>query len=160
MIALLAISLGCTLAYLCLSAAASGGIPVSLSATYYTLGKKGWLFQTALWTVSFTLLPVWIKTASDRYGWMAFLSCASLAFVASAPCFRMKLEGTVHYISAAVCCVCAVGWQIVEGVWDSLLLFGMPGLMLTLRDRSKWCWWTECAVIGSLYASLIREWIV
>lgn len=160
MIVLLTISLGCAFACLCLSVAASGGIPDSLSSTYYALGRKGWLFQMALWAVSFTLLPVWMETASDRYGWMVFLSCASLSFVASAPCFRMELEGKVHYVSAAVCCVCAIGWQIMEGVWDTLLLFGMLGFMLTLSDRSKWCWWTECAVVVSLYANLVREWIV
>lgn len=131
-------------------------IPESISAIYYALGMRGWLFQLCMASVSLTLLPVWLSVSSEHTQWMAFLSCASLLFVAAAPSFRLEMEGRVHYCSAVVCCVCAVLWQILEGLWDVTLWFAFIGGMLTLTGRSKWCFWLECAVIASVYVNLWR----
>lgn len=92
--------------------------PESISATYYMLGKRGWIFQTVMILVGFLLMPAWISIAKEQHIFLAFLSCASLMFVAAAPAFRLELEGKVHYASAAVCCTCAVFWQILEGMWN------------------------------------------
>lgn len=143
-------------AYLCLSVGVCRGIPVSLSYTYYELGGKGWLFQAVMSVVAITLLPVWISVSSEPLRFLVFLSCASLLFVAAAPSFRLEPEGKVHYISAAVCCICSTLWQILEGVWDVTLYFAASALVFCLHDTVKWCWWVECAVIGSLLANLWR----
>lgn len=160
MTTLLALSAALALALLITSVSEAGGVPVSLSATYYEMEEDGWLFQLLLAAAAASLLPVWLVHSGDGHEWMAFLACASLLFVAAAPAFRLELQGRVHYTAAAVCCVCAAWWQIAEGVWDTLLFFTFIGLMLTLRDRSKWCWWLECAVTGSVYLNLLRETIV
>lgn len=156
MLILYSISAVSALAYLCLSVGVCRGIPVSLSSTYYELGGKGWLFQAVMSVVAFTLLPVWISVSSEPLRFLAFLSCASLLFVAAAPSFRLELEGKVHYFSAAVCCICSTLWQILEGVWDVMLVFAVSALALFIYDTVKWCWWLECAVIGSLLANLCR----
>lgn len=160
MTTLLVLSAALALALFILSVSKAGGVPVSLSSTYYALEDKGWLFQLLLASTSASLLPVWISFSTPGHEWMVFLSCASLLFVAAAPAFKMELQGKVHYTAAAVCCVCASWWQIAEGVWDTLLFLAFIGIMLVLRDRSKWCWWLECAVTGSVYLNLIREVIV
>ena len=156
MLLLLSISVVSALAYLCLSVGVCGGIPVSLSATYYELGRRGYLFQVFMCVVACTLYPVWMAASSASLQCLPFLSCASLLFVAAAPSFRMKLEGKVHYTAAAVCCTCAVLWQICEELWDVTLWCGVIGLMLTLQDRRNWCWWMECAVLASVYLNLFR----
>lgn len=132
------------------------GIPESLSATYYSLGKHGWVFQLVMFLLGFLLFLVWSQLGSDNHTFLAFLSCASLLFVAAAPAFRVSLDGAVHYTSAVICCVCAMLWQILEGLWDVTLWFGFIGGMLTIMWRDKWCWWVECAVVGSVFANLWR----
>lgn len=133
-----------------------GGIPESLSSTYYALGKRGWVFQLVMAAVAFLLAVVWLPLCEEGYEWTAFLSCASLLFVAVAPAFRLSLEGAVHYTSAVVCCVCAVLWQVLEGLWDVTLWLCFAGGMLSLMWKDKWCWWLECAVIGSVLMNLWR----
>lgn len=132
------------------------GVPESISATYYMLGKRGWMFQAVMILVGFLLCPVWIPVSKDQHSFLAFLSCASLMFVGAAPAFRMELEGRVHYVSAAVCCACAVLWQVLDGLWDVTVFFAWSGGMLSLVWRKQWCWWMECAVMGSLLANLWR----
>lgn len=154
MTALLAISTTLCITYMIYSMV--HGIPESLSATYYTLGKHGWVFQMLMFLLGVMLFVVWHGLGDERHLFLVFLACASLLFVAAAPAFKLELEGKVHYGSAIVCCVCAVLWQILEGLWDVTLFFGWVGGMLSLAWRDKWCWWLECAVVGSLLANLWR----
>lgn len=135
---------------------AKGGMPESVSATYYGLGSCGWMFQLFMLSMGVCLLPVWMDVSEDNHKFMVFLSCASLLFVAAAPCFKLKLEGAVHYSAAVLCCLCAVTWQILEGLWDITLWFAWIGGMLSLVWKKQWCWWMECSVIGSLLANLWR----
>lgn len=150
----------CVVTVLCISYFAAVSIlfkvPESLSATYYSLGKYGWVFQAVLFSVGVLMLPVWMSVSEESHYCLCFLTCSALLFVAAAPAFRMKLEGKVHYSSAAVCCVCSVLWQILEGVWDVTLFFGFFCGMLAIQWREKWCWWLEVAVVGSLLANLWR----
>lgn len=132
------------------------GIPESLSATYYLLGKQGWLFSVYMSVVSVALYVIWFPLCEPSYQCLPFLSCGSLLFVAAAPAFRLELEGKVHYGSAIVCCVCAVLWQILEGLWDVTLWFAWIGGMLSLVWRRQWCWWMEWAVVFSLLGNLWR----
>lgn len=122
-----------TICYLCYSAWVTGGVPESLSATYYWLKEDGWLFQALCIGMAFGLLPMWIEACCGEYEYLPFLACGGLGFVGVAPSFKLKLEGMMHYTAAAVCCVSAVLWQILMGLWDITLLFGFIGLMLSLQ---------------------------
>lgn len=132
------------------------GIPNSLSETYYSLGKYGWIFQLVMLIVGVVLQLLWFPLSKEEHEFLVFLACASLCFVASAPAFRIEIQGKVHYSAAAVCCISVFSWQILEGLWDVMLWFVWVGGMITLMNRSKWCWWLECAAIGSLFANLWR----
>lgn len=156
MVAILILSSVLSLSFLCYSAWISKGIPVSISDTYYLLGEKGWIFQLVMIVIAVTLYQVWVNACSIELIGFAFASCASLIFIAIAPSFRLPLEGKVHYISASVCCICSVIWQILEGIWDVTLWFSVIGFMLIFIDKSKWCWWLECSVISSLIFNLFR----
>lgn len=132
------------------------GIPESLSATYYTLGSEGWMFQMVTGVLGFSLFPVWVEVSEPEHQWMAFLSCSALLFVSSAPSFRIPLQGFVHYTFAVICCVCAVCWQMANALYDVLLVFAFLFGMLTLQMKKKYMFWLECAVIGSLFSNLMR----
>lgn len=152
---LLAIATLLSAAYLAFGIHAEGGVPESLSATYYTLAGKGWVFQVAMAAVAILLLPVWLGLSEENTKFLAFFACGGILFTAAAPAFRVKQEGAVHYASAVVCCVSAILWQVFEGVWDVTLFFGFLGLMLFLQ-HGKWCFCLEIAVIGSVFANLWR----
>lgn len=131
------------------------GIPESLSSTYYKISKPR-AFQLTMFIVGLGLLCVWVSFSEEFTQFLAFLSCAGVLFVGAAPSFKQELEGRIHYSSAIICCVCAVLWQIIEGLWDVTLWFAWMGLMLSLTDRNKWCFWLELSVIGSVYFNLLR----
>lgn len=154
---LLAISAASTLSLLVISVTESGGIPASLSSTYYDLNEDGWIFQVLLSISSISLFPVWVEECTGNNEWMSFVACLSLLFVAAAPSFRMVLEGSVHYTSAAICCFCTALWQIYEGYINTLLPIGCVFATLAAIWRDRWCWWLECAIVGSLYASVMHS---
>lgn len=130
------------------------GIPKSISETYYLLGKQGWLFQVALWGTAFTAVPMLIERSSEDTQFLAFLACAGLAFVAAAPLFKRKLDGKVHYISAAMCCGGLVLWQVFNACWVVPLICFVAIIPPMLFDGKR-MWWLEIATIVSAYVSLI-----
>lgn len=130
------------------------GIPKSISATYYLLGRNGWLFQFALALTAFTALPVLIDASSEETEFLAFLSCGGLLFVSAAPLFRLKFEGAVHYGSALVCCISLVLWQVFNTSWIvPLVAFSL--VLIPMLIGKKYTWWLEIATISSAYVSLI-----
>ena len=139
--------------YLCY-VVAKFGIPQSISDTYYLLDKQGWLFQLALAATAFCVVPSLIDASSENTQFLAFLACAGLAFVSTAPLFKMELEGKVHFTSAYICCGCLVLWQVFNTSWlIPLVCFALVAIPL-LKDR-KYMWWIEIATILSAYVSLI-----
>ena len=142
--------------YIVYSMVAAKGVPESVSATYYILGKDGWIFQLVMFGIAAMILPVWLEVTVPWRQWTAFVTCASMAFVAGAPSFRMELQGDVHYSAAIICCISSVTWQILEGLWDVTLWFAWIGGMLAVTHKEKWCWWIELAVMGSLLCNLFR----
>lgn len=146
------LSLVLLLSYLCYTVWVGKGIPDSLSATYYLLGDKGWLFQVVVSCAAFMLLPTWMDKG---YEFLPFLSCGGLLFVASSPSFRIQLEGKVHYISAIICGMCSVLWIFLMGSGDIFLPCFVGAIILSLFDAKKYMWWFEIAIIASVYYCLI-----
>ena len=130
------------------------GVPRSLSDTYYLLDGMGWLFQVVLAVFTFLVIPVWVGCSSAYTECLAFLSCSGLGFVAAAACFKVDLTGMVHYVSAVLCCACAVLWQVLETSW----LIPCVGLGLAclggVLTKGKWFWWIEMGVLGSALVSI------
>ena len=143
-----------TIYYLCYSAWVTGGVPESLSATYYGLKEDGWLFQALCIGMAFGLLPIWIEACGGEYEYLPFLACGGLGFVGVAPSFKLKLEGMIHYSAAVVCCVSAILWMMLCGNYPTVLWWSFLGWMLYLRF-GQWCWWLEISVICGILTSLI-----
>jgi hypothetical protein len=151
MITIIAIT---TICYLCYSAWVTGGVPESLSATYYGLKEDGWLFQALCIGMAFGLLPMWIEACGGKFEYLPFFACGGLGFVGVAPSFKLKLEGMIHYSAAVVCCVCAILWMMLSGNYPAVLWWSFIGWMLYLKF-GQWCWWLEISVICGILTSLI-----
>lgn len=140
--------------YLFLVISESREVPESLSATYYLMKDNGWMFQALMVFCGIGLLPSWMNVSSDDWQFLVFLSCAGIVFTGIAPAFKLKLEGAVHYSSAVVCCVSAVLWILLEGMYPVVLWWGIIGWMLYLQF-GRWCFWLEMAVIVGVLTCLI-----
>lgn len=125
-------------------------IPESISAIYYLLGKKGWIFQIVMVLVAVMLFFPWMEKSDDSLQFLPFLSCGSLLFVAAAPAFRLRLDGMVHYSSAIVCGVSAVLWMFLQGYGDMFLYCFIFALLFTLFCPKQYMFWLECGVVASV----------
>ena len=133
------------------------GIPSSLSDTYYQLekhGRKKWLFQIPMILTAFLLLPAWLECSSENIQFLAFLSCGGLLFVGAAPCFKLELDGKVHYASASVCGLSAVLWVILSGMWYIPLITFTIAVYLMIKYKN-WMFWIECAAFLSTYIAVL-----
>lgn len=147
------------------------GIPYSISDTYYKLKGKSWVFTAMCWGVVGTLLPALLDMTPDSYKFTAFLACAGLLFVGSAPQFKLSLTGGVHYASAAICVifsqlwVALTLWWILLPVWiifASYILYGMIrhsdfSSGNVYFKESKPMFWCEIAAIGATYISMFLK---
>ena len=129
--------------------------PGSISQTYYLLGSSGWLVQVVLIAVGMMLIIPWMERSREALQWLVFLACGGLLFVGLAPQFRLRLEGAVHYISAVVCCIATVAWQIAMGEWHHLTVFALAAAVFSLAMPGCYMWCVEWAVIGSLFFVLL-----
>lgn len=133
------------------------GVPWSLSDTYYQLMKRNrpaWLFQPAMIVPAMILLPAWLDCSSESVQFLAFLSCGGMMFVGTAPCFKLKLDGKIHYTATAVCGLSAVLWTCIAGLWYiPLVCFMTAGYMI--YKLSKPMFWIEMAAFVSTYLAIL-----
>lgn len=147
------------------------GIPYSISDTYYKLENRkkgaGWLFSAMCILVGGLLLPALLNMTPDSYQFTAFLACAGLIFVGAAPQFKLPLTNTVHYGSAAVCCIFSqiwVGltcWWLLLPVWGAFLTYIIIHMARhkegAIWDRfvsAKPMFWCEVAAVGATYLAI------
>lgn len=135
------------------------GVPTSISDTYYQLENikhPKWLFQAAMIIPAMLLLPSWLDCSKESFQFLAFLSCGGLMFVGACPFFKLKFDGKVHYISAAICGGCAVLWLILSGMWYLPAICFLIALAASAK-YSKAMFWCEMAAFVSTYLSVILK---
>lgn len=159
MVLLVIISLLLLVTYVAYSLKVIKNIPWSVSDTYYQLGKRGrkkWLFQLAMIVPAMLLLPAWLDCSSENIQFLAFLSCGGLMFVGAAPCFKLELDGKVHYAATAICGTSAVLWTCFSGMWYIPLIAILIAAGLGIKYR-KWMFWIECAAFTATYLAVILQ---
>lgn len=126
MIALILTSLAILLTYM-VTVVRKYCIPPSLSETYYWLQEdnKGYRFQLALYGASLPLMPAFIELSKPNTTWLAFLACAALCFVATAPEFKKGLDRKIHIGATIICALCSQAWVAIHDPW-LLLLWLLP----------------------------------
>lgn len=151
------ISLALITAYIVYAVKVIKTAPWSISDTYYQLQKRArpaWLFQIAMIVPAMLLLPAWLEQSPEKYQFLAFLSCAGLMFVGVAPCFKLELEGKVHYAATAICGLSAVAWVYLMGMWYVPVVLFTIALLMMIKYK-KWMFWVEVAAFASTYVAVI-----
>lgn len=96
------------------------GVPYSISATYYYLEHKLW-FMATMWLTAGLLMPAILEVSKQNTEWIAFLSCAGMFFVGSAPNFKDDYESKIHSAGAIICIAGSQLW-VALNLWPMLLV--------------------------------------
>lgn len=156
---LVLISLAFLTLYLVYAISVIKSVPWSISDIYYQLekrGKKKWLFQLAMVVPAMLLLPAWLECSNGNLQFLAFLACGGLMFVGAAPCFKLELDGKVHYAATAICGTSAVLWACFSGMWYIPLIAILIAAGLGIKYR-KWMFWIECAAFTATYLAVMLQ---
>lgn len=136
-----------------------GRLPESISQSYYEFEKRGSglkiLFSLCLIATIGLLMPVWISLSSENFQFLAFLSCASILFVAFSPNFLDDLAYEVHLGGAILGCTCAGAWILIDGYWWTLVLSALVGLGFWFKNKQKTVLIAELVILAALYMSII-----
>lgn len=167
MITLTALSLlVCTL-YVLWTIKQGGGIPSSISATYYRIRYK-WVFQVAMFLSGGLLMPALLEATPEPVEFLAFLGCAGVIIVGASPNFKDRFEGRIHKVGASLLLVCS---QTLVALLTPHLLLVWIALVVylarradrvyeatTLRaffGRAKTLFWVEVIAIVTTYSMLL-----
>lgn len=64
-------------------------------------------------------------------------------------CFKLELDGKIHYAAMAICGTSAVLWTCFSGMWYIPLIAMLIAAGLGIKYR-KWMFWIECAALRLL----------
>ena len=128
-------------AMLCLVIDNKKETPEMLSSIYYLLGKKGWVFQSVMILFGMLMMICLLDSGLGEQC-LAFIACAGLMFVGSAPRFLDESERRLHKGAAVVSAVASVGWCLTVD-WRLVLAFlTWYGVYLVCRDKDSKPWFT------------------
>lgn len=142
-----------------------GGVPASISATFYKLAHPYW-FMAAMWLTAGLLMPALLEASKEGTEWMAFLGCAGMLLVGAAPHFKEDLEGKVHTAGAVLCLVASQVWVGFNcpwclAVWVAYVAYTIAGMAkhVTASMVSDFLWtkpmfWIEVTAFVSTYISV------
>ena len=111
-----------------------------------------WAHYALLALAAFTVLLPMLDCTPDNWQFLAFIACAALAFVASAPSYLEKFEGRVHSVSAILCAACAIAWAVAV---VPVALIGCVLLIVAAFDRKHRLLWLELSAFASTYIGVI-----
>lgn len=100
-----------------------GGVPSSISATFYSLQHKFWFGVTMILTACL-LMPAILEVTPDSYQFTAFLACAGMVMTGIAPNFREGIDRKIHTTGAVLCLVFSQVWVGLTLPWMLLLWVG------------------------------------
>lgn len=145
------------------------GVPKSLSMTYYLFKDREnvlkYLFPSMMTLLGIFLMPCWIQMSEGSpFQFTAFLSAASLIFVAFAPAFKESdLENTVHQVSAYCCAAFAMLWIIlVTPYWYVILIvLGIVAAIaiVTKTVKSSYIYWLEMVAFISTFITIVAHYV-
>lgn len=111
-----------------------------------------WAHYALLALAALMMLPPMLNCTPDNWQFLAFLACAALAFVASAPSYLEKFEGRVHSISAILCAACAIAWAVAV---VPVALVGCVLLIVAAFDKTHRLLWLELSAFSTAYIGAI-----
>lgn len=144
----------------------SGGIPSSISATFYRLKHPYW-FCAVMWLTAVLLMPAILEVSTPGTEWIAFLGCAGMLLVGAAPNFREEFEGKVHMGGAVLCLGGSQIWVAFNCPWVLLLWIGYIIYTIIMMSvsvsynfisdflRTKPMFWVEVTALVSTYLTIL-----
>lgn len=144
----------------------SGGIPSSISATFYRLKHPYW-FCAVMWLTAVLLMPAILEVSTPGTEWIAFLGCAGMLLVGVAPNFREEFEGKVHTAGAILCLAGSQLWVAFNCPWVLLLWIGYIIYTIIMMSvsvsysfisdflRTKPMFWVEVTALVSTYLTIL-----
>ena len=156
----------CIAAYTAAVCIKFGGVPASISATFYKLEHKVW-FGATMWLTAGLLMPAILEITPDSYQFTAFLACAGMIMTGIAPNFREGIERKIHTAGAILCLVFSqvwVGltcpWMLL--VWVGYLVYTAIGLWRNWNGYftgtflgTKPMFWVEITALVATYVTLL-----
>lgn len=115
------------------------GVPEMVSSIYYLLGKRGWVFQLAMMLFGI-LMMVCLFDSGLGEQCLAFIACAGLMFVGSAPRFLDESERRLHKGAAVVSAVASVSWCLTVDIKLTVAAMGLYGVYWACRDKDDKPW--------------------
>lgn len=143
-----------------------GGVPSSISATFYSLQHKFWFGVTMILTACL-LMPAILEITPDSYQFTAFLACVGLIMVGVTPNFREGIDRKIHTIGAVLCLVFSQVWVGFTLPWMLLLWAGYlvytaigikrnwNGYFIGSFLATKPMFWVEISSLLSTYVTVL-----
>lgn len=144
----------------------SGGIPSSISATFYRLKHPYW-FCAVMWLTAGLFMPAILEVSTPGTEWIAFLGCAGMLLVGAAPNFTDDLEGNVHTAGAILCLAGSQLWvtfncPLVLLLWIGYIIYTIIMMSVSVSYnfisdflRTKPMFWVEVTALVSTYLTIL-----
>ena len=166
MTTLIILSALCIAAYTAAVCIKFGGVPASISATFYKLEHNVW-FGATMWLTAVLLMPAILEATPDCYQFTAFMACFGMFLVGAAPNFRDGLDRPVHLTGAILCILFSQVWVLLTCPW--VLLAWIAYLAYTVLAMKKYwegnfisaflmtkpMFWVEITALLATYVALL-----
>lgn len=161
-------ALACITAYIAVMCERKGGIPSSISETYYSLEHRWWFMFTMFITAGL-LIPSSLEITPDKLTILPFAACAGIGMVGTSPDYKNKEYNMIHIIGAILSLTSSqllvgfINWKLLIPVWGCVLAyFGYKifksknkGFINKLMD-AKPMFWTEIAALFTTFITLLK----
>lgn len=166
MTTLIILSALCIAAYTAAVCIKFGGVPASISATFYKLEHKVW-FGATMWLTAGLLIPAILEATPECYQFTAFLACLGMLLIGTAPNFRDGIDRPVHITGAVLCILFSQVWVGLTCPWMLLIwavylaytAWGMKkhwnGNFISAFLLTKPMFWVEITALLATYVTLL-----
>ena len=166
MIYLIILSILVIAAYTTAVCVKQGGVPNSISATFYKLEHKYW-FMATMWLTAGLLMPAILEVSKPNTEFLAFIACVGMFLVGAAPNFKEESEGKVHTAGAILCIAGSQVWVACNMAW-CLMVWAvyLIGTLIYMTQNevtddlradfmdTKPMFWVEVAALVATYVSV------
>lgn len=128
-----------------------GGVPTSISETYYLRFGSKWLFSGVLVTAAALAVAPLLNHTPESYQFLAFFIVAGIFFVAASPAFRDEFEGKVHTGAALILCFATIAWLILTA---GVPYIAIAGVLVGVIRRREFIFWLELGLLANLYKEI------
>lgn len=122
----------------------TGGIPYSISETYYRLEHPKW-FSVCLGLNGFTFFVSAVGRTPENIQFLVFLALLGMITITISPRFKERTEGIIHYCGTALLLLSTQAWVACTNPW--LLIIWLAPLIyivrLVMADNVKSDLWSK-----------------